>query len=403
MADVEAATNGWPAVGWEQVPWTADEALPTSRTARRRYRGPYRAAVLPRIRDVQLRLPSTIAAAAEDAATEISRFDGEMGQEIAPFSSVLLRTESTASSRIENLTASARAIAQAELGPHAGRNARQIVANVRAMDAAIALAKRIDVTAILVMHEALLGDTHPEIAGRWRSEQVWIGGSDHGPHGAMFVPPHHRRVPAAIDDLIEFIERDDIPLLAHAAVAHAHFETIHPFPDGNGRTGRALLHAHLRNKGLTRHVTVPVSAGLLAGTDAYFDALTAYRAGDPAPIVERLAEASFRAIGNGRRLVGDLRTIRHDWDARITARRGSSARRAVDVVLRHPVVNARFLASELGVAVPNVYRALRSLVDAEVLIEFSDQKRNRLWRSPEVLDALDRFAARSGRRSRPSS
>ena len=163
-----------------------------------------------------------------------------------------------------------------------------IVANVHAMTAAISLAGRIDADAVLQMHRALLGDANPSAAGRWRDEQVWIGGSDYGPHGADYVAPHHSRVEAAIDDLVRFIDREDVPILAHAALAHAQFETIHPFTDGNGRTGRALLHAQLCNKGLTRHVTVPVSAGFLTDTDAYFAALTSYRAGDPIPIVERL-------------------------------------------------------------------------------------------------------------------
>ncbi len=105
-------------------------------------------------------------------------------------------------------------------------------------------------------------------------------------------PARPHRVPAAIDDLMAFAARDDVPLLAQIAVAHAQFETIHPFTDGNGRTGRALVQAMLRNKGLTRQVTVPVSAGLLADTDGYIAALTAYRDGDAAPIVERFAEAS---------------------------------------------------------------------------------------------------------------
>ena len=114
----------------------------------------------------------------------------------------------------------------------------------------------------------------------------------HHPIGATFVGPRHELVPGAVDDLIAFTQRDDISALPQIAVAHAQFETIHPFTDGNGRTGRALVQALLRNKGLTRQVTVPVSAGLLAGTDAYFDALTSYRSGDAAPIVERFTEAS---------------------------------------------------------------------------------------------------------------
>jgi Fic family protein len=205
---------------------------------------------------------------------------------------------------------------------------------------------------------------------------------------------------ALFADLVAFIDRDDIAVIAHAAVAHAQFETIHPFPDGNGRAGRVLLHAQLRNNGLTRHVTVPVSAGLLTDTDAYFEALSRYRDGDPVPIVERLADATFAALDNGRHLVDDLRRLRHEWQGRIRARRDASAWKATDVVLRHPVVNAQLVAAELGVALPNVYRAIEPLVASQVLVEFTDKKRNQLWRAPEVLQALDAFAARAGRRNR---
>lgn len=300
---------------------------------------------------------------------------------------MLLRTESAASSNIENLTASARAIGEAELSPPGRSNAALIVANTTAMNAAIGFAARIDRDAILAMHRALLERSRPEIAGRWRDEQVWIGGEAIGPHEALFVQPHHRHLTTAIDDLLVYIGRDDVPVLAHAAVAHAHFETIHPFADGNGRTGRALLHAQLRNKRLTRNVTVPVSAGLLTDTDAYFDALTAYRAGDPLPIVERLASAAFTAIENGRRLVADLGSIRSGWDGRLRLRRDATAWRVLDVLMRHPVVDAGLLAGELEVAPQNTYRALESLTAAEIVVESTDKRRNHMWRAPEVLAA----------------
>jgi len=389
----------WPNVTYESLPWEIDENIPTSRTARRRHRGPYEAAVTPEIAALEVPLPPETAAMLDDASAEVARFDAELGHEIAPFAAVLLRSESAASSKIENLTASARAIAEAELHLYVGRNASLIVANERAMSAAIALADQIDADAILGMHAALLERTDPGIAGRWRGEQVWIGGSDFGPHGAPFVPPHHSRVPAAITDLMTFIDREDIPVLAHAAVAHAQFETIHPFPDGNGRVGRALVHALLRHKRLTRNVTVPVSAGLLTDTDTYFAALSAYRTGDPLAIIEQFARAAFAAIDNGRRLVNDLRTIRRGWNEAVRVRRGATAWRVADLLVRHPVINAALIASELGVAPQNSYRSLRPLVEAGVVVEFSDKKRNQLWRAPEVLDALDRFATRAGRRT----
>ena len=253
---------------------------------------------------------------------------------------------------------------------------------------------------IAEVHDALLRDSAPAIAGQWRDQQVWIGGSDYSPHGAEFVPPHHDRVPPAIDDLIRFIARADIPTLAHAAIAHAQFETIHPFPDGNGRVGRALVHAQLRHARLTRHVTVPVSAGLLIDTDAYFAALGAYRDGDPAPIVERFADATFAALANGRELVGDLHRVRAGWSERVKARRDAAAWKVAEIVVRHPVVNASSLSRELGIPQTNVYRALQPLVEAGVLVEFTNNKRDRLWRAPDVLEVLDAFAARTGRRPR---
>ena len=198
-----------------------------------------------------------------------------MGHEIAPFASVLLRSESAASSKIENLTASARAIAVAELTPDAPGNGRLIVANVHAMTAAISLAGRLDADAVLQMHRALLGDANPSAAGRWRDEQVWIGGSDYGPHGADYVAPHHSRVEAAIDDLVRFIDREDVPILAHAALAHAQFETIHPFVDGNGRIGRALIHLVLRRRGLAVRVLPPISLILATWSQDYIPGLTA--------------------------------------------------------------------------------------------------------------------------------
>jgi biotin operon repressor len=86
----------------------------------------------------------------------------------------------------------------------------------------------------------------------------------------------------------------------------------------------------------------------------------------------------------------------------VKARREATAWRIADIVIRHPVVNAPSLSRELGIPQTNVYRSLQPLVDAGVLIEFTNNKRDRLWRAPDVLDALDAFAARTGRRQRPS-
>lgn len=394
-----ATAHTWPAVSYESRQWQSRDDIQAARAVKLRARGPYRAALPAAIADIEVLLPSKVLADADEASQAIARFDAELGAEIASFAPILLRSESAASSRIENLTASARAIAEAVLG-HGGRNASLIVANQRAMSAAIALADNIDARAILDMHDALLRESAPTIAGKWRNEQVWIGGSNFSPHDAAFVPPHHDHVADAIDDLVRFVARVDIPTLAHVAIAHAQFETIHPFPDGNGRVGRALVHAQLRSAQLTRNVTVPVSAGLLGDLDAYFGALGSYREGNVVPIVDLFANATFAALDNGRRLVYGIRHVRMEWADRVKARNNSATWAAADAILRQPVITAAALSSDLGVSVTNVYRAIQPLVDAGALVEFTKNKRSRLWRAPEVLDVLDAFASRAGRRQR---
>ena len=391
--------SSWPPLTYEVLPWTAHcETHATSRSERKKHQGPYRAAIPPKILGARLELPGELAAQVGEASAELARFDELMGGEIAHFSAILLRSESAASSRIENLTASARAIAEAEIGTSRRKNAVEVVANTRTMVAALELAGDIRSSSILAMHDALMSETDPINAGRWRTEQVWIGGGSLGPHLALFVPPHHDRVADAIEDLVKFIERTDLPVLAHAALAHAQFETIHPFTDGNGRTGRALVQAMLRHGQLTRNVTVPLSAGLLSDTNAYFDALTTYRLGNPTPIVSQFAQAAFKAVANGRVLVDDLRQIRQRWQGLIKARSDSAVWRLADLLIRRPVVNARVAAEELDLAVGNVHRYIAPLLDARILAESLDVKRNQVWRAAEVLGALDAFAARAGRR-----
>ncbi|WP_024449468.1 Fic family protein [Mycolicibacterium iranicum] len=401
-----ASVSGSTALTYETLTWEAPvEAgygLAHLRAAQRQA-GKYDAAIPASIAELAVTLPAAVLADAEEASNEITRFDAELGDEIAPFSSVLLRSESAASSNIENLTASARAIAEAEaLGDTSRRNATLIVSNTEAMKAAVALADHLDEHAILAMHAALMRDNDPASAGRWRTEQVWIGGGNFGPRGAEYIAPHHSRVPDTIADLIDFTRRTDVPALPQIAVSHAQFETIHPFTDGNGRTGRALIQAMLRQKRLTRQITVPVSAGLLTDTDGYFDALGAYRQGDIAPIVARLSEASLLAVANGRQLVAELRSIREEWNSRIAARRDSAVHRVADLLIKHPVLNARFLQRELDIRTGNARRYINPLAEAGIIVEFTDRARNRAWRAPEVLSALESFAARAGRRNLPN-
>jgi hypothetical protein len=155
----------------------------------------------------------------------------------------------------------------------------------------------------------------------------------------------------------------------------------------------------LRGKRLTRNVTVPISAGLLVQTQRYFAALTSYRGGDLNPIAASEARASFLAISNGRQLVEELRQIRAGWNEQHPTRRDSAARKILDSLARQPVVDTAYMQRELAISSSAAQRALADLEQAGIVTEFSGMKRNRCWRSDDVLRSLDDFATRAGRRA----
>ena len=138
-----------------------------------------------------------------------------------------------------------------------------MLGNIEAMRWAtetLAGATRVDVDAICEIHRRLLqGTRHEHIGGVIRTTQNWIGGSSYNPCSAAFVPPPEKHVRALMEDLCDFINDDELPTVVHAGLVHAQFETIHPFHDGNGRVGRALIHLVLRRRGVVSRVLPPVS------------------------------------------------------------------------------------------------------------------------------------------------
>lgn len=310
---------------------------------------------------------------------------------------ILLRTESASSSQIEQLTTSAKQLALAELDEGDKANAVTVVGNVRAMEAALQLADEISQESILAMHEALMVHQRgfaPIDAGRFRLEQVWIGAGEAGPRVAEFVAPHHDRIPGAIEDLVEFIGRQDIPVLIQVAVAHAQFETIHPFPDGNGRTGRALAQSILRNKGLVASTAVPISAGLLVDVDRYFTALGAFRDGDAGPIVREFARASRFAAVSGTKLVDDLVAQLDASRAKMQGLRADAAAwKVLPALVGQPAVNTAYLVETLGLGEMAALRAVDALTERGVLTETTGKARGRVWQHRGIFDVLDAYAA----------
>ena len=393
-----------PRVGRLPGTWSVCDDGLASRSARSRGSGPYEASRPAEIAELALTLPSGLAADAADAEAALTAFDahairvlGTDDPALGPMSAVLLRTESASSSRIEDLTVGAKQLALAELHQSRSHNARAVVANVRTMEAALRLADVLDLPALLRMHHELMTGVSlvpSSDAGRLREQLVWIGRSVLSPLGAAHIAPEAEHVPAAMEDLVRFIARDDLPVLVHAALAHAQFETIHPFTDGNGRTGRALVHAMLRGKGLVTTATAPVSAGLLIDLESYAQALNTFREGDAGPIVERFAQAARYAAVTGSRLVEDLDAELAASRARLEGMRPhATAWKVLPFLIAQPIVDAAHVQQRLGVSAMTAQRALAQLTDAGVLQEITGRSRHRAWQHRGILSVLDEYAA----------
>jgi len=392
---VQLDEPAWPAVDYLEAHWTPSDPMMSHRQ-RLANSGAFRYAIPALISKLDPMVSDDLLASADEVCGEMAAFDAESTGWGIPFSSVLLRSESASSSQIENLTASARQIALAALGSGSGpgSNATMIARNTDALRAAIILASQISPITIRAMHEQLNGGDDPANAGQFRTEPVWIGGRS--PLTAAYVAPPHTQVEPLIDDLCVFARRTDIQPMVQAAIAHAQFETIHPFTDGNGRTGRALVSAILRHRGVSRQMTVPISSGLLSDTESYFAALKSYRDGDTAPIIESFAEAAHRAIVNARILRDDVAEVRNQVLA-TAERRTKNLTAVADLCASEPAFTA-VMATERGIPAPSAYRILERLQASGIVKGERVIRGVRAWSVPGLTSALDRFAERAGRR-----
>lgn len=268
----------WPLHTTSTVPWrsTVRGPRPDRETTS------IRVSVPSRITAVQWSPDGTTATLLDRAGTALRELDAQHGPGLTALSGALDRTEAVASSRIEEERATLDEVARAVVGIRANPRATAMVRAGGAIDGLVAASGSGTITeaSLLTAHRLLMRDDPVDgrYAGRYRDVQNWIGGG-RTPRLARYVPPPPELVQPLMADLIAFLQRDDLHPIAQSAVAHAQFESIHPFTDGNGRIGRALIAAVLRRRGLTRSVTVPIATALVAERDRYFWHLERFRAG----------------------------------------------------------------------------------------------------------------------------
>jgi Fic family protein len=372
-------------------------------------------------------LNGDVAADVADAEAAIARLNAEATAlvDTEALARILLRAESVASSRIEGLEIGARRLLRAEAvrSMHQSSSdvtATEVLGNLDAMlygVEQIGTADEITVDLLLEIHRRLLAGTRLEAhGGTFRQVQNWIGGSDYNPCSADYIPPPQEYVPDLMDDLCAFCNTEDLPAVAQAAVAHAQFETIHPFVDGNGRTGRAIIHLVLRRRGLTPRVLPPVSLVLATLARDYVGGLTAARyAGSPSSSdatagtnawLATFAAACVRSVDDAASFESRAVVLEQEWRERVGRVRASSA---TDLLLHRlpgaPVLTAESAATLIGRTFKPANDAIQRLVEAGILHQITIGRRNRAYEAPEIIDAftdLERQLASPTRDTRTS-
>ena len=369
----------------------------------------YEAFVPALVRDIELSVSGDVAADVADAEAALSRLRAQTpASGLEALSRSLMRSEAVASSWIEALRVSHRKLAEAQQQAPGGAydEARRVLGNVRAMDAAVKIGADSDpftVDDILSMHGALMSTSNVredrERAGTFRAEPVFIGGTT--PHNAEYVGPPHETIDALMDDLVAFIDdRHDLSPTVVAGIAHAQFESIHPFHDGNGRVGRCLIHTVLRRAG-AGDVLPPISIAFAHTGSRYVDGLTAYRNDDLDAWLSVFTTAISFACNATVGLADRISTLQADWERQLRRRRtadGRKAPRANSAVMRSlsvladmPAFHTRDLSERLEVTWRAAQDAVEELQVAGIIEQVSAGKGNRLYEATNVFSLLDKF------------
>lgn len=341
-----------------------------------------------------------VAGVVSDAEAAVHVLNARARPALAPLARLLLRTESIASSKVEGMQIDSRDLARAEVrldtGGKAGPSATEVLANIDAMELAVyqaASAETLSVQELTKIHAALMaGAPNSHVAGQIRAEQNWIGGNNYNPCAADFVPPPPEAVPELLADLCSFIDEQHLPPLVQAGLVHAQFETIHPFMDGNGRTGRALIHVVLRRRGLAPAYVPPISVVLAAERADYIQGLTSFRNADTGDWLLRFAAATARAASLAGHYLDAVGRLQDRWRSRLRAqgspRADAAAWRVIDVLPAHPVISLPVAVTAVDRSKAVVNQALAELEDAGVLIQLGGGRRNRSWEAAGLLDLL---------------
>lgn len=379
---------------------------------KQRASGAYQSYLPTRLSERDLSLDADVAgdvAAAQSAIALLNNGKGALTN-TEGLARLLMRAEAVSSSHIEGLTVGTRRLLRAEMALAGNgeyrldENAAAIIGNLRAMETALEWAIHepvITVDTILGIHRALCANTPlARYGGTVRTLQNWVGGSSFNPLNADYVPPAPEYLSDLLVDLAQFCNSSALSPIEQAAVAHAQFETIHPFIDGNGRTGRALIHLILRRRKVAPQLVPPISLVLATHSADYLAGLVGFRFlddEDPTVVQERFndwistfAGCCLTACKEAEGFEKAVESIKRKWEAQAGPfRKGSVAQEAMDAIVALPIFTVKTLAAHCGRSVAAVNDFVTTLEAAGCIKEAKQGKRNRVFEAPDVINEFN--------------
>lgn len=309
---------------------------------------------------------------------------------------LLLRAEAVSSSHIEGLSIGTKRLlrAEANLSGETYKHdeaAAEVVGNIHAMQDALMAAENeavISTETILKIHRTLCYSTRIEsFGGAIRDTQNWVGGNSYNPLGAEYVPPAPEHVIALLDDVAAYCNDTVVSPVLQAALVHAQFESIHPFIDGNGRTGRALIHLILRRRGLAPNLVPPISLVLATHAKSYVRGLTDFRTidGDESGSREGVNEwvsffagACTAACEEAASFEESAAQLQEGWRDSLGSVRANST---VDLLIRElvgmPLFSVKTASAITGRTPTATMAAIERCIEAGFVVQTKAQKRNR--------------------------
>jgi len=344
--------------------------------------------------DLPIRIDDSMQALLSQADRALGRLYGSVQTLPDPdlFVFMYVRKEAVLSSQIEGTQSSLSDVLEAEariLDPNRPKDVSEVLNYVAAMNYGLDRLESLPVSVRLVreIHERLLlgvrgSDRSP---GELRRSQNWIGPAGCTLNDAVFVPPPPDEVPQALSDWEGFLHAEDpMPTLIKIGVAHAQFETIHPFLDGNGRVGRLLISFLLCERGILRKPVLYLSHFFRRYRDRYYDSLQAVRdTGDWESwlgfLLQGIAEVASEATSTIRRIV-DLREQHRTLIAERFGRVAGNGIRVLEMLFSRPIISVNDIKALTGTSYPAANDLMNRLVRHGLVQEITGQARNRRFR-----------------------